>query len=940
MVAIETMAQLVAGFAFMAALGYGFTRLVLPEDVYEEHGGLLIYPVGYLLPCMFGFILSGSLRLAAPAATVVACAALAALTLVVVVRARKPWRGIATRGRSTVAHALILAAPMLVVMLWPFLVNGADTYLGAVNPDYFAGLVDNYFLLNGNSVADFTKGADTFLPLDYMAGSISSSGRFASGLFAIALGTLLGIEPRTALTLSIALFLLCLPLTIFVFSRVVFGLEPGAARLAAWLIGVSAPIAMSYLYFYLGQNSGLAALPLTIAIGFLLLTRPHWKLLVLFAVLVNALLVVYLGMLPYAIAPLGALGIYLLFAKRLPVRTLLAIAGGFLMVTIAINAGMLPSLYAMVRGWGNVIGQTLQGQYFLDFLTEAFIPLYLGVIVYPFQSSWFYPRFDAAIPVAFVLSIVVGAFATASAVRWTRQSADRARIVTVLSAIAIYAAVWWIYSFQRQYGYAVFKMASWLQFMLVPFAAYGGWVAFGRVAVPAAFWKRAALGAGFVCYLAGNIAATLDYGVKGLGREPEYSYIVNNFQMSGNRDYFELAPEVGRRVAANESVGLAFVDSIQNFWVSYYLRKTRVSLLAHENIPGDDENLPDIATNKIVDYYGNVREANNVFFHGAEDDYYLIPSESHINRDITMSPFATAPLWQNGTFRLFRAADNPDMVFTGRGFYRVEYQRSSRPYWWPERFRWTAEGGQVYFIRPSHPGAPHRVVFDAIVGFELRNDARTVELWADKVKFDEITVTSAGRYVSRPFVAARPVTQLVLKVRERVAPGKRKLPLWNRDIPYDYRQLNMVLSKIHVVADGKPLPRADACGRALRGNEVFRCALWFDGLQIDRWIGKRAVLGLPADFAVGMLRVTGLAPGNLGFRFPFAVRFRVNGAEVERTAAAPGPFTMDVPVAGHRPGEALHVEIIPVQAAELAHEYNVRRKLVSQSFRLESVELQ
>ena len=99
-----------------------------------------------------------------------------------------------------------------------------------------------------------------------------------------------------------------------------------------------------------------------------------------------------------------------------------------------------------------------------------------------------------------------------------------------------------------------------------------------------------------------------------------------------------------------------------------HLRKYPISILSHENIPGDDENLPDIMTNMVVDYYGNVKEANNVFFHEASDDYYLTWNKGHINDDIIISNFSKEPIWENSTFRLYRSNENPDMIFTGRGF--------------------------------------------------------------------------------------------------------------------------------------------------------------------------------------------------------------------------------------------------------------------------------
>jgi len=935
--ALQTLALTLAGLGFLALLGFPVVRLALPADLRDEYGHIVAPGIGYMVLCLFAFALSGSARMPAATAALAVVAVLASATAALWWRDRRSPHARLQAIGARAGAMLVLIAPLAIFMLWPYFLYGADTYLGAVNPDYFAGLVDDYFLLKGHSIADFTKGKDTFQPLDYMAGSISSSGRFASGLFAVAISKLTGLDIRTTLTLSIALFMCCLPLAIFFFSRVVFGLERRAARVAAWLVGISTPVAMSYLYFYLGQNSGLAALTITLSLGYLLLTRPDWRLLVSFALMVNALLVVYLGMLPYAVAPLGVLGLHQVVKRRLPVARLGLIIAGFVAVSLVVNFAMIASLYAMVRGWGNVIGQTLQGQYFLDFLTEAYFPLFLGVVLYPLQSSWYYAAFG---PKFFVVALVLAAFVLAAVVawgvRWARTATDRARVVTIVSAVVIYGVVWWVYSFQRQYGYAVFKMSSWLQFMLVPFVAFG-WHALREGAF--AGWKRAALGGAFALYVATNLLGTLEYGVKGLGNNPTQSYIVNNFQMSGNRDYFHVADELRKHVKPQESVGLNFVDSIQNFWLAYYLRGSRISLLAHENIPGDDENLPDIQTNKLVDYYGNVREANNVFFHGAEDDYYLTWSESHVNRDIAEPRYSVPPVWRDDTFRLFRSADNPDMIFTGRGYYRMEYNPGGLAYWWPERARWSAEGGEIYLLRPANPGTPRRIMFDAVVGYEHRDDARTIELYADKVKFDEIRVSSAARYVSKPFVPSGAVTKLVIKVRERVPPSQRPLPLWNKSIPLDYRQLNVLLANVRLLREGEPaIAEANGCGRAFRGADLLRCARSFNGVQIDRWIGRHASLTFPADAAVAKATVKGHLPSALGFTLPYRIVFRVNGTEIAREIAAAGDFSLEVPVQP-RAGEVA-LEIEPSQFRDREDERPLRHKVVTHAVRLESVELQ
>jgi hypothetical protein len=994
---VETVFHLILGFGYLAALGYPLVKLTLPKDYYQPYGRLLVYPVGYLMLCLGGFSLSGSTGMSTINAVLIVSGVLATFTAILLIRQSTSLEVFIETIRGGVGQALKLSGPMFLIMLWPMFIFGADTYLGAVNPDYFAGFVDNYFLSQGHSVADFTRGSDTQFPFDYLAGSISSSGRFASGLVAISLETLFGLSAREALTISITLFLACLPITIYFFSRTVFGLSERVSKISAWLTCISGPVTLSYLYFYLGQNSGLAALPLVLALGFLTLNRPDLKLLVLFSLLANALFVTYLGMLPYAIAPLGALGFYLLITKRITLIRLLALIVGTLLVSVSVNFAMLPELYAMVSGWGNVIGQTLQGQYFLDFLTEMFFPLYLGVTVYPLNSSWIdlligqygshllvlSPLIlvglllfsmcrwrDRQVEIGYraltvvslvmlymiiwvicnmnrayfalvvlAITLIVGSFILLSMFYWARENMrDHSRLVTVSSAVVIYVIVWWFYSFERQYGYAVFKMASWLQFMLVPFVAYGISLRFDSGGSFTRTIKNRAIACCAVLYVATNLNTTFEYGFKGMGRDVSNGYIVNNFEMSGNRDYFELNEAIKKYVGPDESVGISFVNSIQNFWVSYYLRDHPISILSHENIPGDDENLPDILTNKVVDYYGNVREANNVFFHGATDDYFLTWNVSHVNKDIATTRFMTSPVWENSTFRLFQAADNPDIVFTGRGYYRAEYLDGDKPYWWPETMRWTAQGGEVYLLRPSALGEKYYLTFDVIVGLELPSDSRHIELWANGVKFDEFKVDSAARYISKPFVPTEQVVKLVIKIKETVSPMKRPLPIWNDDIPTDYRQLNVALSNISV-APVSQFQQIDKCGMTLSGDEILRCALSFNGIQVDRWIGDKAQIDLDvSEFGdASELVLKGLAPGNLNFTYPLEVKFSIDGNQSVQLIDSPGEFSLVFPLREQKAGQVIRFEIDPSQVHDLTEQFTLRRKLVRQSLKIDAL---
>ncbi|MEP7068152.1 MAG: hypothetical protein ABI789_02880 [Usitatibacter sp.] len=940
MATLTTIFQLLLVWLSAYAMGLFAVKLLLPADLERSYGTLITPTVGYLTFCLFTFTLSATFTVPAATASWIVMGVLVFAGIATQFRAE--WRLAPASVARDLRQTLVLVLPMAVATLSPLLYAGADTYVGSVNPDFFAGMVDNYYLLQGHSISTFAKTfKESSHPVETIAGHLLASARFGSGLFAIAMKLLLGVEMRTAMSLAIGFFVLSLPLTLYFMCRVVMLLDHRQARLAAWMIGISAPVAMSYLYYYLGQNSGLPALPLVLASGYLMLTRPGAKTLVFCALMGNALFVNYFAMLPYALAPAGPLALYLLATRRLTLKDAAALALGFTAISAALIVGNLATTLESMQLWLGIIGQSLQGQYFLDFLTEAFFPYFFGIYNYQFSPwmQWLLGPVTARV-VGFAVSVACLALVAWSAWRWARDRADAPSRVFMVSAFLIYAAVWALYTFPKQYGYAVFKMSSWLQFMIVPFVAY---------AIDT-LWRRAApgglrLGARFAAtggiavgaaYVFLNFTASLQYAYNGLGRNTDTGYIVNHFGVSGNRDYFELAAGVAPFVKPEESIGMLFTDSIRNWWTSYYLKDFRQSFLSHVLIPGDDENLPDIDSEVVVDYYGNIERLRAEYFHGgASDQFFLTGSTTEINHDIIDQDFGAKPLWQNGTFRLFRASDLHDILITGRGFYRLEYFKPIKEYYFPRTMRWSAEGGEFFLLRPRHPGEPYRLAFDAIVGYEYENDNRTVELWLNGHKIQEAVIRHSARFVSEPFLPAPDVNKMVVRVKERNRPLPRRFVLWNRDIPTDYRRMNLGFSNARIITgESKPYAPAPALGTKIAFLQLHSVAERFNGLQLDGWLGEHAEVTLAAPSGATQLRMEGFAPGNLGFAFPFPVTVAVNGRAMEYKIAAPGPFTLDLPL---RQGEGeAAVSILPSQSRNVGGE-EIRHKVVKSSVRLDTL---
>ncbi len=936
MATLVTLLQLILVWLIAYAMGVGIVKLCLPADIEREHGTFIAPSVGYLAFCFFAF--TGSA--ATGVSTIAACwsAMIALLVLSAALQARARWRVDFALARTQTVQALVLVAPMALLTLLPLLYFGADTYLGAVNPDYFAGLMDNYFLGKGHAVTGFAaESKDSYYPIDHVAGHLSASARFGADLMGMLVAGVLGVEMRTALSLCIGFFLLNLPLTMRFFARVAMGLDETGARWSAWLIGISAPIGMSYLYYYIGQNSGLPALPLLFTAAYLMLVRPGVGTLAFCALLANALFVNYFAMLPYALAPAGALALYLIATRRLSLVRAIGLGLAFAAIALALKAGTWGYTYESLRAWMNVIGQTLQGQFFLEFLTESFVPYFFGVFAYP-STTWILPGVDSfrarlgAVAVGFVFLAVW----LALVYRWARDNADRASRAVILAALVIYAVVWWRYAIAQQYGYAMFKMSSWLQFIVVPFFAYG----IQRYRAPAAPGergvRRAALGA-CGAYVLLNIVSSIQYVYNGGGRNTVSGYIVNHFGTAGNRDYFGLSGALAPHVRADQSVGFLFSDSIRNYWTSYYTLGYRQSMLSHEIMPGDDENLPDVETDDVVDYYGNVRKSFNDFFHGGTSDrFYLTTSLTDINQDITQPAFKGRPLWENGSFRLYPASAATDILFTGRGFYRLEYF-GPKPWYFPRVMRWSADGGEFYLLHPSRPGGRYRLSFDAMVGYGYPSDSRTIEVWQDGRKLHEVPITSTARVVTEPFVAPAGITKLVLRIKERNQPMPRRLGLWNRDIPADYRRTNVAFSNVRVLLPEGGAPAAPAVGRALPFLEWHGFAQAYDGIEVDGWMANKARIAVAVPAGASKLTLRGMAAGNLGLQFPLALAVSVNGRESSHVLQNPGDFAITFPL---RPGEPIaSLEVRSPQATDIGQR-DVRFKVVRRSLRLDSLQLE
>jgi hypothetical protein len=940
---LESVIQFVVVLAVAVMCGYGVVTLLLPKE-YDEHRFILMPPIGYAAFSWASFIFSGSTNVVGQTAVLLVFGA--SLVLGLVVFATRPsMRGELTAARRGAASILVLTWPMLAVILWPTFFVGPQTFLGSVNPDTFASFFDLSFLRHSTPTTFLTANLDTYSPFGSQMGSMTHSGRFNSELFILLLDSLLRLEQRTVLVLSVTLFVYCLPLSTFFAAKVAFGLNKRAATTAAWFTGVSGCISMSYVYFFVGQNSGLGIFPAVITFGYILVTNYSWRVLLMTAILGNSLFLMYGGMLPYAVAPVGGVVLFELLRGRVKVfggGAAKAVAVVALMLLF--NVGTGDYISRVIFGWSHLAHNTGQTNFFLDFLTEHCVPIFLGLANYPMTTSYLLelvegPLTDGVVLCVVVLSLITLLGLASACVEWVRRAPDKRHSAMFVASVMILIGNWIFFSFFRQYAYAVFKLCAWHQMLLAVMVA----VLLDYLRT----WRERAGGSlrtiSSVVFVlvtgmifGANVMVSTRYSVFSLGRDTNNGYIVNMFEMSGNTAYAatERIPET--LVPEGSSIGLSFWDSVPNAWLSYYLRHAKISYLGHELMPGDDENLPDVTSRRVSDYFGTVTTDQPSYFHGVTDDFYLTWTEESLNQDIVSRGMLPEPLWSEGTLQLISAGAAPNFIYTGRGWYRLEFRRTWWDFWWPKNYRWTAEGGEVYMLRPSHKGEPYRVSFLAIVGYGMDADWRTVELFANGKKFDEVVVDMSGRVVSKPFVPESDVVRIVIKIKEPTHTLERALPLWNREVPSEYRRLNMAVAEIAVLPPSSPVMTEPSPSEIL-GNDIFTRSIGFNGINLNRWAKSGASITVNPPVGASSMTLDLFIPDAEGYEFPYSVRVKSELGETTESVNQPGPVRVAVQLNGElqRP-----LEVVIEGSSEFTPMKSDHGKQMVYSLRINGVEFQ
>lgn len=940
MQAISSLFIILLAFGLLIGLGFGLTITLLPLRLRSYT--LYIAPaVGYIGFCFFSIWFSGIGDAPLVNANLWAFSLLVLLTVSGLLRYRSELPHIIKSASS----GLIFVCVMLLVVYFPVMLQGIDLYIGTANPDFYQSLSFHETLVRFN--AKFWV-INTDLPLKgpfLEMFPAAFQARFGGVVFSVLQEQLFGYAPRTALISSVIVFLLCLPSAVYFFCSSVLEFGKRESVLAGVLVVVAAPTTMSFIHTFVGQNSALATLPLAIGLLFLSFKERSVKLLILTGIVLNGIFWIYVMVLPYVLAPIGLFIAITFFTQRgEKIGVWLLVLGGILTLTFAVHLGIARDSLKFMRDLSDLLSKLTQSHYYADFLTEEVFQYATGLTSYPLsQSMYFHSINRLAAPLLIGLGILISALYF-NAVRLWSHKAPRGAVIIVSSMLAVYIVVWLKYTFFTRYGYASFKMSAWLQFLVVPFLAWyivNTWDTIRTAAIGFKLGKSLVVFVALVpVYVGLNLASDLDYGIKSFGKDRLHGSLINSYGIGGNQDFLDLPSNLRSNISASNNVALGFGDSIENFWAAYYVARTAsaVSILTHEEIPFEDALLPDIFSRRYTDSLGQTQTDMQKYFNSGRADYYLLPGNSNLNSDIVDSVVEGTKVWGNGTFSLYKSEDLRDLISIGRGFYRVEHMNSELlNWWWPETFRWSGEGGEIYHFMPSHPGKPHRIQFSTISGLGQVSGRRTIEIWHNGTKFDEVVVDGASRVISKPYFPLNGVNRLVLRVKEKSVLVSRKAGLWNRDLPGRSTPINMLFSNIRVLDELRSASDVFPVDVLIEAKTFLSKLESFDGFDVDGWIRGHAQFSIRVPPSVAKAEFHILVPGNLGFSFPYKVRFMINGTTYEKEFSEAGNHTINIDIPGSAAAGTLKVDLIPESAKRLAE--GMTQREVLQSIRLIAMKL-
>jgi hypothetical protein len=777
---------------------------------------------------------------------------------------------------------LRMASPVILLGLlsvaafgWPLIQSGMQNYIGFANPDQpFLIPVLEWIRIHSFGVppqyADQFRGLgglngipqNTVLAVFYVTSTVSL-------ITGAPIGLLFNV---TALSL-----IYLVPGGVYALAEVL-QLPRKVCLMAALLVACSSLVAYTLYLSSLGAISVIAIAPVACALTIEFASKPKLNTALSLGVVYTSMYYNYLGAIGLLSLLLGVGLTHGLLRRTLPLGKALLFVGATAAGIILLFAPLAATNFRYFLD--ETFGSRFQGdaEILMSFalaMTELGIAFFWG-LRFPTAGPWPF----AQQPQGELWAFIIGAAFSLMLVfaccypRSNLPSVFRLMLAAILGVIVFYA--------QRRIGYGVFKLVAWVHPLMV--------VAFTASVFTLSDWllsmRSRALGwlvlFALPLYAVPNLELALRLGFT--AEFPKEGLMLHNAPNLSFRDVRELR-WVGERWGPSGIVA-ALPDPVAAIWAQGYLLGANVdffppiSLSVSDSSPRSATNLP----------------PGRFLLHSNDPEFDVVPL-----------PECPA-IWSNPSFALSRLDQCGNVLVFGQGWYRSESSKTSGRL---TRFRWLRKRGELLLLNPANRSQRLRITM--IAGPGNRAPSRTVSVFLNGVLLQRFSMVGMTQFVTKPFVARGPVSQIEILVDEQANPLPRPWALWNRWVAHEARRLNVAIASVDLVD-------ADLDTRNLfsfvdlaspNGNTAL-----LNGIFMDRWMGTEASLTLASpDPAPRELRVSGMAPGGVGLRFPFRLTAKLNGillppCEIRQ----PGDFQTHCPVPDAlarsvQPGQAVRIDI-------------------------------
>lgn len=930
--------EIFIAYLIALSMGYGISYLSFKEKFRDVvlHAAPII---GFGSYCLFTIVLSGILNIGSSIAGWVIFTVLIISSIVIIGKNKIKIQD----EFSTMKVVGVFILVMFVMCLWSVIYQGTDLYLGTVNPDLYQSLsfldaLNKYNLPFFSSINVIPEVLKEPFPSAFPT---ALQARFGAVVFAQLLGALLFIDDRTSLVTLISFALLLLPSSIYIFTNLFLKMKPSSAVISGLLVAIASPYAMSLLHGFVGQNTGLPFLTFCLATLVIAIDQKSIKLLGLSALMLNALFFIYVMMIPYILAPVFIYIVYLIITENKDQKIwLIKFIGISLLITLLIHLTIISYTSLFIKDLLGLLGGMYQSHYYIDFLTEFVIVYATGVTSYPWIHNTATTGFGPVMAAWYlVLAGLIIIFYFYILKIWAKET-NRKTVVLQLITLSIYIAVWFYYTFVKLYGYAPFKMSVWLYFMVIPFMGFAISSLYNLLIEKnhkSKFqWLKISYMTGMLSiFITTNVVASIDYSLKSFGRDQKHGSIINAYGIGGNSQYIDIKSAINKYTEEDQHISLGLPDLMSNEWAAYYLyaaNRHLISASSHWLFPDDEAFMPNLESGLVSDVRGIQTKDYRPFRTEGVADFYLMPSDDNLNRDITQNGNKQTALWENGVVRLVEAKNAKDLLLTGRGFYRSEFVNQDGLQWWfPREIRWSAEGGEFLHINPSNIGKPTSLSFVAIVGYGISEDFRNVDIYHNGKLIDTRTINGAARIVTKPYIPVSGVNTLVVRVREKTFSIKRQYGIWHKDIPHDWRKLNIAFSDVNLVN----APGSENKSEQLTYKDLFNTAVEFNGFNVDGWMMNMATFSLDKPKLAKSIKMNIFIPGAPTYKFPYDIKFNINDVEIKKSFDHPGQHEISVSLDAIRDANKINIGIQPSQQVSTPAVNGGRR--LTQSMKLENI---